>query len=218
MINKNDASQDKKKTTYHHGDLAGALVLAGREILNKNGADKLSLRGVAARVGVSQAAPYSHFSDKKDLLRAISASGFRELAAEMETCRVVGRKPEDQILEYGIAYIEYALANPNIYELMFSAKEQRYVSRNANQDPEDTMTLEAKKAYGFLLSEYETMGAINGQALALGAWSMVHGLAALIGNGLVELPENGRREALCNILISQARIPVEGVQNSAGRG
>ena len=211
MTNKANAGSETGKPSYHHGDLAQALVLAGREILNEKGADKLSLRGVAARVGVSPTAPYSHFDDKNGLLRAISASGFRELAAEMEACRVVGRNPRDQILDYAIAYIEFALANQNIYRLMFSAKEPipEPSKTSAVKAPEDTMTVEARKSYGFLLTEYEAICGDNERAsvLALGAWSMVHGLAALIGGGLIQLPETGRRKTIGNVLRSQTMIP-----------
>ena len=65
------------KKQYHHGDLKNALIHAGIAILAKEGVGGLSLRKVAARAGVSHAAPYAHFADKQALIAAISTEGFR---------------------------------------------------------------------------------------------------------------------------------------------
>ena len=63
-------------TTYHHGDLPGALVGAAVEILDEEGgATDLSLRAVARRAGVSTAAPYRHFPDRGALISAVAAVG-----------------------------------------------------------------------------------------------------------------------------------------------
>jgi len=68
---------------YHHGDLARALVLAGLEILEESGLPGLTLRAIAARAGVSHAAPRNHFGDFRGLIGAIVAEGFRRHAAAM---------------------------------------------------------------------------------------------------------------------------------------
>ena len=58
---------DKK---YHHGNLKIALIEAGIEMINECGEAGLSLRKVAAKCNVSQAAPYAHFKNKEDLIHA----------------------------------------------------------------------------------------------------------------------------------------------------
>ena len=57
-----------KRRRYHHGDLARALIDAAAAMLAEDGARAVSLRAVARRAGVSQTAPYRHFSDKGALL------------------------------------------------------------------------------------------------------------------------------------------------------
>src|SRR5215471_7484310 len=68
-----------RKAAYHHGDLRRALIAAARAILEEDGLPALSLRAVARRAGVSQAAPYHHFPDKDALLAALGAEGFDAL-------------------------------------------------------------------------------------------------------------------------------------------
>ena len=58
----------KSKDRYHHGDLRNALVTASLSIIEREGADALTLRSAAREAGVSHAAPYAHFEDKEDLI------------------------------------------------------------------------------------------------------------------------------------------------------
>ncbi len=48
------------QSSYHHGNLRSALLLTALEILEKQGLASLSLRKVAAAIGVSHAAPAHH--------------------------------------------------------------------------------------------------------------------------------------------------------------
>ena len=61
-------NQDKN---YHHGNLRNDLIEAGIEIVSEKGEKELSLRKIAAKCNVSQAAPYAHFQSKEELINAI---------------------------------------------------------------------------------------------------------------------------------------------------
>ena len=65
---------------YHHGDLKVSLIEAANTILLRDGADALSLRAIAAEVGVSHMAPYAHFKNKKELISSIAEAGFVQMA------------------------------------------------------------------------------------------------------------------------------------------
>ncbi|MBK7300678.1 MAG: TetR family transcriptional regulator [Moraxellaceae bacterium] len=64
------------KPNYHHGSLREALIAAAILRLQADGMAKLSLRALAADVGVSPTAVYRHFEDKFALLAAIASDGF----------------------------------------------------------------------------------------------------------------------------------------------
>ena len=53
---------------YHHGDLKTQLIKAGLRMIQEEGIKKLSLRKLAQVCNVSEAAPYSHFKNKEELL------------------------------------------------------------------------------------------------------------------------------------------------------
>src|SRR6188474_3506406 len=68
---------------YHHGDLRQALVDAAIDLLREEGPEALTLRGAARAAGVSQAAPYRHFKDRRALVAAVADDCFRRLRLAM---------------------------------------------------------------------------------------------------------------------------------------
>src|SRR5689334_6494934 len=64
---------------YPGAGLREQLIRSGKAMLEQVSLADLSLRGIAAVVGVSQVAPKHHFGNKEGLLAAIAASGFRDL-------------------------------------------------------------------------------------------------------------------------------------------
>src|SRR5215467_6900439 len=80
------------------GDLRQALLDAAVATLDEVGADRLSLRVVARRAGVSHAAPAHHFSGKAGLLTAVAAEGFGMLVGYLAAAQPGGAgEPADQL-------------------------------------------------------------------------------------------------------------------------
>src|SRR5271166_3471101 len=95
--------------------LPNDLRAAARAILDEAGPDVVGLRETARRVGVSATAAYRHFASREDLLASVAADGFRELAAAMET----GATESDPLHGVGLAYVDFALQNRGLFNLMF---------------------------------------------------------------------------------------------------
>lgn len=74
----------------------------------------------AQRAEVSNAAPYRHFKDKDDLLRAVSELGFYEL--DRQTREVASQYEYGSqacIVEIGKAYIRFVSSQPAFFNLMW---------------------------------------------------------------------------------------------------
>jgi AcrR family transcriptional regulator len=164
------------RSTYHHGHLRPALIAAARALLDEGGPDSVGLREAARRVGVSPTATYRHFRDKDDLLASVAAEGFREFAAALAQA---GREGQP-LSAMGAAYVDFALARPGMFRLMFSpliAKREAY--------PE--LREAADEAFAVLRRGVQSQ-APQGEgveAAALAAWSLVHGLVHLILDGVL---------------------------------
>ena len=69
--------------TYHHGDLRTALITAALEMVAEKDVAALSVAEAAHRTGVSAAAPYRHFPNRRALLAAVVTAAAREFDAEV---------------------------------------------------------------------------------------------------------------------------------------
>ena len=72
-----------RRANYHHGDLRRALIEAGWAIVEEDGPEALTLRGVARQAGVSHAAPAHHFPDKAALVEAMAVEGWNRFGAAL---------------------------------------------------------------------------------------------------------------------------------------
>ena len=110
-----------KKRAYHHGDLERALVETAVRMIQDEGVQALTLRGVGARLGVSRTALYRHFDDKQALLARVASEGFKrfhEALAAAVARAANGRR--DPMPAMAAAYLRFARANPSHYQTMFS--------------------------------------------------------------------------------------------------
>ncbi len=110
------------KTSYHHGNLREQLIAATRELVESKGPDGFSVSEACRTAGVSTAAPYKHFADRTEMLRAVALQGFAEMSEGFERAQT-GKEPGSlaAITAVGIAYVEFAEANPGVFRMMFAA-------------------------------------------------------------------------------------------------
>ena len=174
------------KQQYHHGNLRQALILEAIRLLETEGLVGLSLRRVAREVGVSQAAPYSHFKDKQALLLAVCAAGYERFSARMRTEVGTATGPA-HIAGLGRGYIHFALENPALFQLMFEG-DHKEVSGGAAAEPtfgEGYRMLDRGLAQ-FPIPYFED----DALSRAI-SWGVVHGLAQLLLSGRMKPAHHG---------------------------
>ena len=166
-------SHQISRSTYHHGDLRAALVAAAESLLATN--TPLSLRSVAKAAGVSHAAPYHHFANLDALIAAVATRGFHDLATAMKTASP-NADSAAVLAGHCTAYVDFALARPSVFRLMFSPLLQRKTDHPALQAAAD-------EAFEVLRQAAHAYAAEGADELALAGWSLAHGLASLAIDG-----------------------------------
>jgi AcrR family transcriptional regulator len=118
------ASSTRTRNPRGQGErLRTALMDAARELLLELGdQDKLSVRAVTARAGVSPNALYLHFADKDELLSAVMIASYRELREFLHAAVARDATPVEQLRAFGYAYLEFAAQRPGIYRVLFMTK------------------------------------------------------------------------------------------------
>lgn len=170
------------KKPYHHGALKQALIAAGIEILDAQGLEALSLRAIAAHVGVSHTAPKKHLGSLRGLLTAIATEGFRRHVAFMGQGAEAGdAKARQRAVMQG--YARFAAAHPHLFRLMFS-------TILCDLDDPD-LTAAARASYGVLRDiakglDWDKSAAPDADLRSeIMLWSLVHGFATLSQAGML---------------------------------
>lgn len=186
-------SPTRRRESYHHGDLKRALTDAALSLVAEKGPKGFTLTEAARRAGVSPAAPYRHFADKAELLATVAEQGFRDLHADLVVAAERASEPRERVTELGRAYVRWAVAHPDHYQVMFGAASMKEELPSA--------AAAGEQAFGDLLDaivECQEAGMLGGQdprEVAAPLWSLVHGIASLaIGGhlhavGIVQAPD-----------------------------
>jgi AcrR family transcriptional regulator len=102
---------------------ARRISTAARKLLDREGADAVSMRRVAQAVGITPMALYRHFADRDGLLNALADAGFEELT-ELISSTALPAHPERQLLKILDIFLDFALAEPRLFELMFLVRRE----------------------------------------------------------------------------------------------
>ena len=173
---------EKIKKSYHHGNLREELIEKGIEVINEEGEEKLSLRKVAKMCGVSNAAPYTYFKKKSDLLYAMSDYIWGILAAELDRTRKKYENQENLLVKLGKTYVMFFCENHRYYHFMISRKNMKIDLFSKFSEIENNN----EKAFSILKIEaikiLEKMGVPN-QAIQdkiIAMWALVQGLVTIM--------------------------------------
>jgi AcrR family transcriptional regulator len=164
--------------SYHHGNLREALIAAASKQIEQIGFEALSLRDLAASLDVSRAAPYRHFADRRELLAAIAADGFKHLESAALTAMARQATASSRLAAGAGAYLAFAARRPQLFRLMF-------VSDLLTQaDPRDPSLIQVANSFHqrFEALIAETCASRDQKtikAAALTFWSILHGFALL---------------------------------------
>jgi AcrR family transcriptional regulator len=110
---------------------AERIARAARRLLDKEGVEAVTMRRVAAAVGITAMAVYRHYPDRQGLLNALADKGFRELTARLAAVRQTG-SIEERLTRTLDVNVMFGLENPRLFELMFLSPRE-----GARQFPRD---------------------------------------------------------------------------------
>jgi AcrR family transcriptional regulator len=159
------------------------IATAARRLLDKEGADAVTMRRVASAVGITPMAVYRHYPNRAGLLNALADAGFDELAARLAEARSAGDL-EKRLTKILNIYLEHALQNPRLFELMFLTRRE-----GARRYPQDFKAGRSPTANP--MAELIREGMATGYFRKDDAWEIIFEMGALL-QGLVMLYLGGR--------------------------
>ncbi|MFB7475029.1 TetR/AcrR family transcriptional regulator [Kitasatospora sp. NPDC056184] len=200
-----------ERGSYHHGALPEALVGAAFELLDELGQEKVTMREVARRAGVSAGAPFRHFADRRALMTAVADRALADFERwqRVEMAAAAGADPDagagmgagagDQravLRAVGLGFVRYAIRYPHRFALVRSrvfapSPQPELRERLSGIDRAYTEVIVADQAAGLLRPGDPALVGLAGQAL-------VYGLAQMIVDGY--LPAEKAEEVVAQVL------------------
>lgn len=161
-------------------ELKEQILKAAKMLFIDRGFEKTSIRNIADEIEYSPGIIYHYFKDKNEIFHALHQEGFQELRKRMEILGAV-EDPMSRLKAMGKIYIQFALENTDMYDLMFIIEAP--IDHVVNKD--DLCWIEGDSTFKLLRSTvHECMqkGHFEGhllEPLSFLIWSTVHGMVSL---------------------------------------
>jgi len=183
---------------------------AASAIFNRSGIDGLTMRAIAKEVGISAAAIYRHYAHREAILAEIWLEGCNDLARSMNAPIDV-ESAEERTLTLTHRYVCWALAQPEIFELMYRDDPEglNLLPRGGAHDVAEV----TNQSVSVLVREIERAvargewRAENTWLVAVAIWAQARGLISLHRAGLIDVP----REQLPDIARESTRFLLQGL-------
>jgi AcrR family transcriptional regulator len=163
-------------------EMRDKIVEAATLMFLEDGYEKTSIRNIAEKIEYSPATIYLYFKDKDELFFAIHDIGFQLLLREMEKAGKI-KNPLKRLREIGATYIEFALKNPEYYDLMFILRSPMDALKERHGD--EQCWKYGETTFSLLLStvteciEQKLIRTKDPVVASMYTWSSVHGLVSL---------------------------------------
>jgi AcrR family transcriptional regulator len=169
----------RKRGAYHHGNLPAALVDVAKDLVAERGAEGFTLREVARRLGVTHAAAYRHYADRRALLAAVAEHGFNRLRQRIEGAR---RKTpavlQPRLRAMLAAYLHFCWDEPALRAVMFGPR----LSRGGEYPRLEAAVMESLGIIENTIAELapaEVLRRRSARNLGIALWTFVHGFSVL---------------------------------------
>src|SRR5262245_41958908 len=102
-------------------DLRQIVIHASLALIEEGGLDRLSMREVARKAGISHQAPYHYFGDREAILASLAGEGFSRLGKSLARAAADAGESGDAVVAMGKAYVDFAIRHPAHFQVMFRA-------------------------------------------------------------------------------------------------
>jgi AcrR family transcriptional regulator len=179
-------------TSHQEPDVKARLINAAIRLLAEGGPEALQARKLAAEVGASTMAVYTHFGGMGRLVDAVAQEGFRRLSANLARVQITD-DPVADIFALAVAYRRTALENPQLYAVTFGLSTpdgKRAQLDDITTEEGQTGEHEGGKAFAYIVEA--SARAIDARRFRPGSaftaatqlWSALHGYVTLECSGL----------------------------------
>jgi AcrR family transcriptional regulator len=139
--------------------------------------EPITLRSIVAGTGMSTTAIYTYFGSMDGMWQAMRQEGFHRLTVKLDAV-TLSADPVRDLAALGAAYLSNALANPDLYRVMFDAGFELQDPAAADETLHRLIhSAQRAKDIGRFRDD------VDASALAIQTWTIGHGLVSLVATG-----------------------------------
>lgn len=174
-------------------EMREAILAAAQRLFVEESFEKTTMRKIAQSIDYTPGALYSYFKDKDEILFALHQRGFDALFAMQQPALTIA-DPVDRLARLAEIYLEFALTQPQAYDLMFIAsKTGRSIEEAADWGCGERAYEVLRETMREVIAAGRMRGTDDPDVAAFTAWAGVHGVASLlIRNRCRMIPEDKR--------------------------
>jgi len=161
------------------------ICRAAAHLFAENGYEAVTLRAIAAEVGCSPMTPYRYFSGKDEIFTQVRVAAFARFADAQELAARGFDDPAERLAALGTAYVEFAVAEPDAYRVMFELHQDSAADHAGLATEGARAWSPMRDAVGQAIDAGVLAG--DAESLAHVFWAGAHGLATLHLAGKLEL-------------------------------
>lgn len=155
------------------------ILSAAKVLFVTKGFEETSIRAIAKRIEYSPATIYLYYKDKQAIIHDLHVEGFKVMSRDMAVLKMV-RDPFERLMAMGRAYVQFALENPDYYELMFIKKAPLEGVEKPEDWKEGALSFEALvDVIRACQTEQDRFKGKDPVQLGFLVWSCVHGICSL---------------------------------------
>lgn len=121
-----------RRKARHNATIKRGILEAARKLAVEDGWRSVSIRKMAKAIEYSPPVIYQHFQNKEHVLKTLQDEGFEKLAKMIEKARSTAFQRELQLVNISLAYWQFSLAYPELYQVMFNLEGVYVSGRNTN--------------------------------------------------------------------------------------
>lgn len=194
-------TRERRGRPSHREDLRQELLDGAMALIVREGYEALSMRRLADEIGVSSAAPYHHFPDRRALLIAVAVEGYR-MMFESSMAGVDSQNPREILRGLLLNFLRFASRNRRLFTLMYESELVRDEMDPAIQAEQD----QGYRRLAVIMQDAapdlpERERAIRSATL----WCAVFGFALQTNHAMIRTPQpEPERDELAEALVAQA--------------
>lgn len=164
--------------------VSAAVIAAAETVLDRDGADGVTVRTVAAEARVAPMSVYNRFDSKSGLLGALALRAFDDLATAITVPTTV--TPAQHLRRACRGYRDFALAHPARYMLIFSAG-------SPAAEPTSPVNQRGRAVFETLVDmvgQVAPQSSIDAVEAGQSLWNALHGAITLYLDGIDQTPDS----------------------------